>query len=283
MHRIDSDGYVEISGKRYFQNQADGPPPIVGTIDHASWNNAIQEEFCLFLEAIGVTLAADSAADSSGGWHQLRDKLVLSGGLNAANLTGSIVIGDFTGSGEWQQSSSLLLYWKRLIETPLKLQRSDISSDYIQCRIIDDSITTSSAKIHSAGYLEITKNGANTTVTGEGVSFPNGPGTSVIQGAHLRKTSIVITGASWSAVGSDGIYTNTVDQDLGLPSLSTDQVFSAFINYTAFGVTYCIPAAIAFNTTSGDLQDITVVSWDGNTPPATFNLIIEWDATGLTV
>ena len=283
MHRIDADGYIEISGKRYFQDQDDGPPPIAGTIDHSLWNNALQEEIAQFLEALGVTLATDGAADAAAGWHQMRDKLVLAGGLNAANLTGSILIGEYTGSGEWQQNSIFIQYRRRLVESPLKFQRAIFTSDYINCDVTDDSVTIGSAKIHSLGYFEATKNGVNTTITGKGVSFPNGPGTSIVQSANIRKSSFAITGASWSAVGSDGIYTNTVDQDLGLPSLDASQIFSAFINYTSFGVTYCIPAAIAFNTASGDIQDMTVVSWDGNSPPTSYNLILEWNAIDLTV
>jgi len=283
MHRIDADGYIEASGKRYFQDQSDGPPPIAGTIDHSLWNNAIQEEICLFLEELGVTLAVDGAADETAGWHQMRDKLVLDGGLNAANLTGSILIGDYTGAGEWQQNSIFITYRKRLVESPVKFQRAIFTPEYVKCEVVDDSVTTGSAKIHSTGYLESTQNGANTTITGKGLSFPNGPGTTIIQSANIRKSSFAITSASWSAVGSDGIYTNTVDQDLGLPSLSTDQIFSSFISYSSFGVTYCIPAAIAFNTASGDLQDVTVVAWDGNTPPTSYNLILEWNAVDLTV
>jgi ABC-type Fe2+-enterobactin transport system substrate-binding protein len=89
MHRIDADGYIEISGKRYFQDQDDGPPPIAGTIDHSLWNNALQEEIAQFLEALGVTLATDGAADAAAGWHQMRDKLVLAGGLILALASGN--------------------------------------------------------------------------------------------------------------------------------------------------------------------------------------------------
>ena len=283
MHRIDADGYIEISGKRYFQDQDDGPPPIVGTIDHALWNNALQEELAQFLEALGVTLAADGAADEAAGWHQMRDKLVLAGGLNAANLTGSILIGEYTGSGEWQQNSIFIQYRRRLVESPLKFQRATFSSEYINCDVTDDSVTIGSAKIHSLGYLEVTKNGANTTITGEGISFSNGPGTLLLKDAHLRKSSFDLTGISWSAVGSNGIYTTTTDTVLDIPVIDAGLIFSAFIVWDAFNVTYCLPAFVTYDSIAYTVRDISVLASVATTPPTACKLILEWDATGLEV
>ena len=283
MHRIDADGYIEISGKRYFQDQDDGPPPIAGTIDHSLWNNAMQEEIAQFLEALGVTLAVDGAADEAAGWSQLKDTLTVDGGINCAVLRGVINIGAEDDGGFWQQSKSFLSYSLQLVETPLKLESLSMNSTQLISRVIDNAVETSSVYVHSQGYVDVNLNGAHTILYGTGVKYSNGPGTSIVQSAHVRKSSFAITGASWSAVGSDGIYTNTVDQDLGLPTLSVDQIFSAFINYSSFGIIYCIPAAITFNIASGDIQDITVVSWDGNSPPTSYNLILEWNAIDLTV
>lgn len=84
MHRVDSDGYIIVSGKRRYIDQ--NLPGTPGTVDSSYWSNAIQEEIAGLIEYAGLTLAASGAADEAAGWQQLRQAIFSSGKIDSAAL-----------------------------------------------------------------------------------------------------------------------------------------------------------------------------------------------------
>lgn len=66
MHRTEGPDYDTVGGKRRYKET-----PAPGTVVNKDHMNALQEEVCLVVEGVGLTLAATGAADESAAWGQL--------------------------------------------------------------------------------------------------------------------------------------------------------------------------------------------------------------------
>lgn len=87
-HRVDSDGYITVSGKRRFVDQS--LPTYQGTVDGSYWANMVQEEIANVIEYCGLTLEASGSADEAAGWVQLKEAIFLSGKIANAALASDI-------------------------------------------------------------------------------------------------------------------------------------------------------------------------------------------------
>ena len=91
MHRTLGEDYIEVGGKRLYQNA--NPPTVKATRLPAASMNAIQEEICNVIEKAGLTLNTDDSTDEAAGWDQLWDAITTRGIFGSAALADNAVTG----------------------------------------------------------------------------------------------------------------------------------------------------------------------------------------------
>jgi hypothetical protein len=199
MHRTTADGAVDEGGKSMSVDQA--LPGTPGSTVSAEHINAIQEELCNLIVALGGTVNTSPAADRTDGWDQI-STLLMAGTNLPVSLTkltdGTTSISQTIGD----------------ITVTLTLQKDLITYTRVDTSGSPDITWTATLQSQSMslGYKEDTTTTKSVSINSEGVSYLN-------SNSRMLHTKVDFSSASWVSIGGGNYQANVVTTDI--PNTST--------------------------------------------------------------
>ncbi len=176
MHRTEGDGYVTESGKRRFKDR--NLPTYIGTVDTAEYNNAVQEELCNLIVALGGTVEPDAATDRTNAWEQIATLLLASAKITDAAMS------DFDlakGFGDILTTDGGALYI--FSATP---NEAGVYSTGVAAKV---TTYLSANPASNPGLYVYDDNASLASQVYKGVKFAGGPGESAYDNIQYRKAA----------------------------------------------------------------------------------------------
>lgn len=299
MHRTEGPDYITSGTKRLNANQ-NLVGGIIGTVDNAAFNNAVQEELCYVIEQVkgagycNQTAAADEAA----GWHDFYDSLFTMEAIPDAGIAslGLSKITDgtmlLTGTPDNLTLSRTQILFNRFVDAD-DFDHGILTSTYLRLENKNgepkDIANLTYDQLLFSEYDDTTGGDINSSmcISARGLCYPAGPGDdTVFKNARIYKTAFTKTILSWSEDTVSHHYRTTSTILLtGIPV--TAKIYGAKILLSHDGgsdehLHEIIDAELITTGTALGLSNICIYSYGSSVPDAgSAVIVVEYDASNL--
>lgn len=298
MHRTEGPDFITVGTKRLNADQ-DLVGGVIGTVDNAAQNNAVQEELCYVIEQVkGADYCNRSAAsDEAAGWHDLYDALftmaaIPDAGIESLGLSkitdGTMLL---TGTPNSLTLSRSQILFNRFVDAN-DFDHGILTPTYLRLENKNgepkDIANLTYDQLLFSEYDDTTGGDVNSSmcISARGLCYPAGPGDdTVFKNARVYKTAFTFTVSAWTDLGNNHYRTAgvaAVKELTGVPP--TAKVYRAsMITTQASGTTTHIHEIVDMTLSTGGTWLIVslMVIYAAVMPDTTVTLILEYDASNI--